>query len=126
MFQQLHGFSDASTAAYGGVIYLRTAFEDTRVEVTLVTSKSRVAPLKTVTNLELIASLLTAKLLTTITSDLRIQTSSIYAWTYSHCSLLAQETTQPTTNFRIPQSDSDLGFSSSLTVEIRSHVSKPS
>ena len=52
---QLHGFTDASTSAYGGVVYLRTLYSDASLTVTIVASKTKVAPLKklTVPKLEL-------------------------------------------------------------------------
>jgi hypothetical protein len=43
---EIHGFSDASHSAYTAVVYMRSLFQDGRVEVRLVASKSRVAPLK--------------------------------------------------------------------------------
>ena len=52
---QLHGFADASQAAYGGVLYMRVVYEDTSTETALIMAKSRVAPLqtKTIPKLEL-------------------------------------------------------------------------
>ena len=41
---QLHGFSDASERAYAGVVYLRMSDSEGRVHVTLVMSKTKVAP----------------------------------------------------------------------------------
>lgn len=43
---ELHGFSDASRAAYGCCVYLRSVSVDGVVGVTLLCGKSRVAPLK--------------------------------------------------------------------------------
>ena len=43
---QLHGFSDTSMAAYGEVIYLRAHYTDASVTVTIISTKTRVAPLK--------------------------------------------------------------------------------
>ena len=59
---QLHGFSDASKAAYGGVVYLRARYTEIQVTVTLVAARTRVAPIKqqTVPRLELCGALLTA------------------------------------------------------------------
>ena len=54
---QLHGFSDASELAYAGVVYLRQADSDGNIHISLVTSKTKVAPLKrlTIPRLELAA-----------------------------------------------------------------------
>lgn len=83
--QQLHGFADASTLAYGGVVYLRTFHADTEVTVDLVSSKARVAPLKSLTipRLELCGTLLLSQLLDAVASDLSIPKSTIYAWSDS-------------------------------------------
>ena len=43
---QLHGFSDASCKAYAAVVYLRTEHANGDIEVNLVASKARVAPIK--------------------------------------------------------------------------------
>ena len=65
IFQALHGDSGASTVTYGSAVYLRTMHQDTSVSMTLITSKARVAPLKSTTTpqLELVAAYLLAKLL---------------------------------------------------------------
>ena len=56
MKTELHGFSDASKIAYAAVIYMRSLYESGNVEVKLVASKSKVAPLKgqTIPRLELL------------------------------------------------------------------------
>ena len=41
---QLHGFCDASDKALAAVVYLRTEHENGEVDVSLVSSKTRVAP----------------------------------------------------------------------------------
>ncbi len=46
---ELHGFSDVSKAAVAAVVYWRAVYEDGHVEVRLVASKTKVAPLKTQT-----------------------------------------------------------------------------
>ena len=38
---QIHGFSDASNVAYGGVAYLRTLYEDTTITVNVIIAKTR-------------------------------------------------------------------------------------
>ncbi|GFW29617.1 reverse transcriptase domain-containing protein [Trichonephila clavipes] len=60
---QIHTFSDASQRAYGAAAFLRVKHKD-RVSVDLVTSKSRVAPLKRLSlpRLELMGALLAARL----------------------------------------------------------------
>jgi hypothetical protein len=43
---QLHGFSDASKRAYGAVVYMRSVYEDGHIDVRLISSKTKVAPIK--------------------------------------------------------------------------------
>ena len=72
-------------SAYGGVIYLRTLYTDTSVSVTLLTAKTRVAPLKklTIPRFELCGALLMARLLEVTAVDLEIPDSNFYIWTDS-------------------------------------------
>ncbi|GFS49085.1 integrase catalytic domain-containing protein [Trichonephila clavipes] len=65
---QIHTFSDASQKAYGAAAFLRVKHKD-RVSVDLVTSKSRVAPLKRLSlpRLELMGALLAARLAKEVT-----------------------------------------------------------
>ena len=94
----LHGFADASNKGYGGVIYLRFLHQDTTVQVPLVMSKTKVAPLRTLTipRLELSAALLTSKLLNRVAKDLSIPTKAIHGWTDSMVTLgwIRQESAQ--------------------------------
>ena len=46
---KFHGFSDASSLAYGANIYLLTLYKLGLIEVSLICSKSRVGPTKTIT-----------------------------------------------------------------------------
>ena len=82
---QLHGFADASQVAYGGVVYLRTVYQDTTTGVTLVMAKSRVAPLNhtTIPRLESCGALTLSKLLDVIRKELRIPLDKMFAWTDS-------------------------------------------
>ena len=82
---QLHGFTDASSAAYGGVVYVRARYADTSVSISLLTAKTKVAPLKkaTIPRLELCAAVLTARLLEAAARDLNIESHNLYAWTDS-------------------------------------------
>ncbi|XP_022778398.1 uncharacterized protein LOC111319952, partial [Stylophora pistillata] len=61
---ELRGFSDASHCAYAAVIFMRSLYQDERVDVRLVASKSRVEPLKkqSIPRLELLGAALLARL----------------------------------------------------------------
>ncbi len=85
MSLQLHGFSDASLAGYGCIVYLRTLYNDTSIDVSLIAAKTRIALIapSTVPCLELCGALLLAKLVAAISQDLNIPRVSIYAWTDS-------------------------------------------
>ncbi|GFX13456.1 integrase catalytic domain-containing protein [Trichonephila clavipes] len=59
---EIHCFSDASKSAYGTILYLRFVTCNNEIETSFIFSKSRVAPLKSLTlpRLELTAALLSA------------------------------------------------------------------
>ena len=87
---QLHGFGDASNAAYGACIYIR--YENgSEIHCQLVTSKSRVAPMKTQTipRLELLACLITARLMAQVHEALKdvLRVDSRYCWSDSSIAL---------------------------------------
>ncbi|KAG8192160.1 hypothetical protein JTE90_027802 [Oedothorax gibbosus] len=71
---RLVGFADASEKAYGAVIYAVSTDSSGRTASKLVCSKSRLAPMKTVTipRLELCAAVLLAKLMQKIRRPLEI------------------------------------------------------
>ena len=79
---QLHGFADAS---YGGVVNVWTRYAGTTISVSLLTAKTRVAPLKklTIPKLELCGALLMSKLLKAAAADLGIESTCLFAWTDS-------------------------------------------
>lgn len=56
--RQLHGFRDTSEQAIAAVVYLRTVYEAGDVDVRLIASKTKVAPLKkqSITRLELMSA----------------------------------------------------------------------
>lgn len=68
---QLYGFCDASITAYAAVIYIVETSDDQRT-MSFVVSRTREAPLKTQTipHLELMASLLLARLITNVAESL--------------------------------------------------------
>lgn len=82
---ELHGFSDASITAFGGVVFVRIIREVDTVEVKMVSAKTKVAPVKQVTlpRLELCGAVLTAKLLHKVKVCLDIPDDQIYGWTDS-------------------------------------------
>ncbi|GFS54320.1 integrase catalytic domain-containing protein [Trichonephila clavipes] len=82
---ELHGFADASEKCYGAVIYCRSQSPDGATTVKLVTSKSRVAPVKSVTmpRLELCAAVPLAKLMKRVETDLQMKTPPVYLWSDS-------------------------------------------
>ena len=86
MHNQLHGFSDASNVAYGGVVYVWTLYEDTTVSVSLVLAKTKVAPLSpagTTTRLELCGAQVLSKLLETAMITLDVPLQDVFAWSDS-------------------------------------------
>lgn len=82
---ELHGFSDASIYAYAAVVYTRSRQPDGTYAVSIISAKTRVAPVKqkTIAKLELAGSHLLASLLSKVKSDLKIQIYEIIAWTDS-------------------------------------------
>ncbi|GFX01636.1 integrase catalytic domain-containing protein [Trichonephila clavipes] len=86
---QIHTFSDASQKAYGAAAFLRVKHKD-RVSVDLVTSKSRVAPLKRLSlpRLELMGALLAARLAKEVKKILDQKCSTrAFFWTDSQVTL---------------------------------------
>lgn len=82
---ELHGFSDASKVAYAAVVYIRVIDNDGKIYVSLLTAKTKVAPIKQISipRLELCAALLVTKLLDEIADVLNIPKKYIHAWTDS-------------------------------------------
>ena len=82
---ELHGFCDASELAYGAVVYLRMTDSNGDIQISLVTSKTKVAPIKrlTIPRLELCGAQLLAQLLHHIQRVFELPLNSVFAWTDS-------------------------------------------
>ncbi|XP_064116674.1 uncharacterized protein LOC135222519 [Macrobrachium nipponense] len=74
---ELHGFGDASEKGYEACVYLRVHVENSSYKVSLVPSKSRDAPIKTITlpRLELMGSLLCSRLVNFVKNALNLDNS---------------------------------------------------
>ncbi|XP_075163061.1 uncharacterized protein LOC142235687 [Haematobia irritans] len=78
---QIHGFCDASQKAYAAAIYIRIVFQDS-IHVNLISSKTKVAPLKTISipRLELCGATLLAEIIDALIPNFEIPNYSIYCW----------------------------------------------
>ncbi|GFY19294.1 uncharacterized protein TNCV_4126811 [Trichonephila clavipes] len=81
----IHGLADASTAAYGAVLYAQSISEED-VSTRLLCCKSRVAPVKPITipRLELCACVLLSQLLEKVLHSLTLPIQQIMLWTDSN------------------------------------------
>ncbi|GBO31665.1 hypothetical protein AVEN_22673-1 [Araneus ventricosus] len=81
---EVHGFADASEKAYGAVVYLKSSAGE-RNCVRLLCSKSRVAPLKSISvpKLELCAAVLLAQLVKRVLCAIKLEINGIYLWSDS-------------------------------------------
>ncbi|XP_035206388.1 uncharacterized protein LOC118181366 [Stegodyphus dumicola] len=82
---ELHEFCDAYELAYGAVVYSKSVSQYGEVVIRLVTSKSKVSPIKQVTipRLELCAAVLLAKLMTRVISALKLNVNNVFFWSDS-------------------------------------------
>ena len=88
----LHGFSDASVVAFGACVYLKAVTRSGNINVSLVTAKSRVVPIKkkyTVPRLELLGNYILAKLIMVVHRALseEIHVNDLFCWTDSMVTL---------------------------------------
>lgn len=81
----LHVFCDASERAYSAPAYLQGEASDGEPTMSLVTSKSRVAPLKKMTlpRLELMGAVIGARLANSLMTTLNLEPSQVRMWTDS-------------------------------------------
>ena len=91
-FVYLHGFSDASTLAYGACVYIKSVSKAGNIKISFVTSKSRLVPSKkkfSTPRLELLGNFILAKLINVVYNALlqEIVTRSYYFWSDSMISL---------------------------------------
>ncbi|GFV96369.1 uncharacterized protein TNCV_2869471 [Trichonephila clavipes] len=82
---EIHGFADASEQCYGAAVYCKSKNLKSETLVRLITSKSRVVPIKSLTipRLELCAAVLLAKLVKRVVAALQLETAELYLWSDS-------------------------------------------
>ncbi|GFW89661.1 integrase catalytic domain-containing protein [Trichonephila clavipes] len=82
---EIHGFADASERCYGAAVYCKSKNLKRETLVRLITSKSRVAPIKSLTipRLEMCAAVLLAKLVKRVVAALQLETAELYLWSDS-------------------------------------------
>ena len=87
---QLHGFSDASDAAYAATIYIRIE-TDANIKTSLIASKTKVAPIsgETTPRLELLGAYLLARLISSTRQALQetIHIDRTFCWVDSTAAL---------------------------------------
>ena len=91
-FAYLHGFSDASTLAYGACVYIKSVSKAGNIKISFVTSKSHLVPLKkklSTPSLELLGNFVLAKLINVVYNALleEVIIRSCYCWSDSMISL---------------------------------------
>lgn len=86
---ELHGFADASESAYGACVYLRSKNSQNHYKMSLLTAKSRVAPLQkqTLARLELCAAELLAVLTNKVVHVMEINFAKQVLWSDSTIAL---------------------------------------
>ena len=88
----LHGFSDASTVAYGSCVYIKVVKKSGEINVRFVTAKSRVIPMNkehTIPRLELLGNFILSNLMVTVKEALEdeMEIKDYFCWTDSQVSL---------------------------------------
>ncbi|XP_058456721.1 uncharacterized protein LOC131434092 [Malaya genurostris] len=82
---EFHGFSDASAAAYGAVIYTRCILSDGTIRLNMLCSKSKVSPIAemTIPRKELLGARLLSRLLVKVLDSFQLKISDVILWSDS-------------------------------------------
>lgn len=82
---ELHGFSDASCSAYAAVVYVRIVDENQIISTSLISAKTKVAPIKqkSLPRLELCGAVLLSQLLTKVFNAMEFDSIPVNAYTDS-------------------------------------------
>lgn len=82
---ELHGFCDASEAAYAAAVYIRVVDSHEHIQTSLITSRTRVSPVKqqSIPRLELMGAVLLSELIVEVAEVMRVAQAHIHAWTDS-------------------------------------------
>ena len=86
---EVHGFSDASQKAYACSIYIRAVYSDASITTSLITAKTKVAPMRSVTipKREFCVAHLLAQVLSHVCELLKLREDCVYAWSDSSVTL---------------------------------------
>ena len=86
---ELHHFSDASMIAFGSCCYVRCVNKQGEIHVSLLYSKGKVAPIKTISipRLELQAALLSARIDAMLRREMTLDLAASYFWVDSEIAL---------------------------------------
>ncbi|UYV75619.1 hypothetical protein LAZ67_13000765, partial [Cordylochernes scorpioides] len=86
---ELHGFCDSSEKAYAAVIYVESCKHDGSFNISLIASKTKVAPIKVLSlpRLELCSALLLANLFVAVKESLSLHFDQIFLWSDSTIAL---------------------------------------
>ncbi|UYV69727.1 hypothetical protein LAZ67_7000491 [Cordylochernes scorpioides] len=86
---ELHGFCDSSEKAYAAVIYVKSCKHDGSIDISLIASKTKVAPIKALSlpRLELCSALLLANLFVAVKESLSLHFDQILLWSDSTIAL---------------------------------------
>ena len=89
--RELHGFCDASLQGYGACIYLKSIHSSGEIDTNIITSKTRVSPIKeqTIPRLELLSAVLLSRLMNSVENALSttFKFDRIFYWTDSQIAL---------------------------------------